>query len=207
MSDQNFTPEENLSYIRDVMAKAKHKTTQAGPFLAGWGTASAFVTFLQYLASIGILELSIMPYFWAAFGVGGGIASGIYGSKIERDSGPASLNEITTNMLFSCIGITLGLFFVGNIIGIAMGFKANLNASEICTVISIVMAIAFFVSSFSTGITWFKWVAIGWWVALAIFIMNPFSESNSLLLIAVLDFVLLALPGYKLMSIAKQEMA
>jgi hypothetical protein len=35
--------------------------------------------------------------------------------------------------------------------------------------------------------------------------MKPFGDAAFLLLIAVLDFLLLALPGFKLMALAKQS--
>lgn len=204
MQDNAQTAEENLAYIRTVMEKAKKRTTQAGPFLAGWGTMSAIVTVIQYLAVVGKFPLSIMPLLWIAFGVIGGIASGIYGNKLEIEKGKSSLNELTTTMLFSCVGITLGVFFMANMIGVATGFKISLDAAEISSVICIVMAIAFFVSSYSTGIGWFKTVAVGWWMALVIFVMQPFGEDHLLLLIAALDFILLAVPGYKLMALARK---
>lgn len=200
-----FTAEQNLAYIREVMDRAKRKTSQAGPFLAGWGTASALVTLLQYLALIEIIPIEIMPYFWGAFGIVGGIASGIYGRKMERDNGTSSLAETVTTMLFSCVGITLGMYFAGVILGVAFGYIISFPAAQVCAVISTVMAIAFFVSSYSTGIKWFRLVAYGWWFALLLFIFDPFMPRDTLLLIAILDFCLLALPGFKLMSITKHD--
>lgn len=142
-----------------------------------------------------------------AFEVVGGIASGIYGRKIERDLGMPSPIETVTNMLFSCIGITLGMYFAGLILSLVLGYRDGFPAAEICIIISIVMAIAFFVSSFATGIKWFRWVAFGWWFAMVVFIINPFEEKDTMLVIALLDFILLALPGYKLIAITKQASA
>ena len=205
MTDMTQTAEENLAFIRSVMEKAKKKTTQAGPFLAGWGTASALITGLQYFALKGMFPLHIMPYLWIAFAVIGGIMSGIYGKKLEKTKGTPSLNELITSMLFSCVGITIGIFFAANILAFSLGIKTHMEASETCSTISLVMAIAFFVSSFSTGIKWFRIVAFGWWAALVIFIMKPFGDIDLLLLIAVLDFILIAIPGFKLMALAKSE--
>ena len=205
MTDTTQTAEENLAFIRSVMEKAKRKTTQAGPFLAGWGTASAIITGLQYLALKGMFPLHIMPILWVGFGVIGGIASAIYGNKLEKTAGMPSLNELITSMLFLCVGITIGVFFTANILAFSLGFKTHMEASEICSIISLVMAIAFFVSSFSTGIKWFRIIAFGWWAALVIFIMKPFGDTDLLLLIAALDFLLLAVPGFKLMALAKSE--
>ncbi len=205
MTDTTQTAEENLAFIRSVMEKAKKKTTQAGPFLAGWGTASAIITGLQYFALKGMFPLHIMPYIWGSFGIIGGIISGIYGRKLKKTKCSPSLNELITSRLFLCVGITIWMFFAANILAIILGLKTHMGASEICSTISLVIAIAFFISSFSTGIKWFKIIAFGWWAALVIFIMKPFGDIDLLLLIAALDFTLIAIPGFKLMALAKLE--
>ena len=71
--------------------------------------------------------------------------------------------------------------------------------------ISIVMAIAFYASSYSTGIKWLRYVAYGWWAAVILFIIKPFANQNLLLTIAILDFILIAVPGFKLMALAKAD--
>lgn len=73
-------------------------------------------------------------------------------------------------------------------------------------IISIVLAIAFYAASYSTDNSWFRYVAYGWWVATAYFIVRPFGDQYLLIVIAGLDFLLLALPGFVLMQHFKRHL-
>ncbi len=204
MTEQNFSAEENLAYIRGIMEKSRKTTTQAGSFLAVWGSLSAFVTFFQYLAVAGSFPHAYMPYLWLFFLVSGVSFSILRGWQLACDKGePGGYEQITTS-LFSSIGITLGVFFFANIAAVMLG-TINHIGTEVCYVVSMVMAIAFYGASYSTGIKWFRLVAIGWWAAVVLFVLKPFPDQYLLLIIAVLDFLLLALPGFKLMALAKND--
>ncbi len=204
MTEEIFTAEENLAYIRGIMEKTRKRTSQAGPFLAFWGTLSAFVTLAQYFAVMGNFPHAYMPYLWGSFWVAGIIFTIMKGKQLARDKVISGSNDLITTNLFTSIGISLGIFILANIVAVMLGAKDHMG-TEICYVISIVMAIAFYASSYSTGIKWFRLVAYGWWVAVILFIVKPFADQYLLLTIAILDFLLLALPGFKLMALAKND--
>ncbi len=206
MAEQIFSPEENLAFIRGVMEKARKRTTQAGSFLAVWGSLSALVTIFQYLAVAGKLPLVYMPILWGVFVLSGVSFSVIQGRRLKAELGPACGNELVTTSLFSAIGISIGIFFFASILAAYLGVIDHLGV-EICYVISLVMAIAFYASSFSTGIKWLRYVAYGWWAAVVLFILRPFEAEYLLLIIAALDFLLLAVPGFKLMTLAHKDAA
>tara|TARA_R110002096_G_scaffold76069_43_gene179950 strand:- start:8078 stop:8788 length:711 start_codon:yes stop_codon:yes gene_type:complete len=204
MTGQTYTAEENLAYIREIMQKTRKRTTSAGSFLAVWGSLSAIVTFFQYLAVVGTFPLVYMPYLWAAFVISGVSFSILKGRQLAREKGEPCGDELITTSLFSSIGISLGVFFFATLLAGLLGLVSHIG-TEVCYVISLVMAIAFYASSYSTGITWFRLVAYGWWAAVILFVLKPFAAEYLLLIIAVLDFLLLALPGFKLMSLAKHD--
>lgn len=204
MTKENFTAEENLVFIRSIMEKARKSTTQAGSFLAVWGGLSSLVTIFQYLAMMGQFPLNYMPYLWCLFMVAGVSYNIIRGKQLASEKGDLGGNELITTRLFISIGISIGIFFLASIVAIILGTIDHMG-TEICYVISLVMAIAFYAASYSTGITWLRYVAYGWWVAVVIFIVKPFADQNLLLMIAFLDFTLIAIPGFKLMALAKQE--
>ncbi len=206
MTQQNFTAEENLAFIRSVMEQTRRKTTQAGSFLAVWGSLSAFVTFFQYLAIAGNFPFAYMPYLWAFFVISGVFYTVVRGKQLSREQGAVCGNELITSNLFSGIGITLGVYFFANILAIMTGSLEHMGI-EVCYVISLVMAIAFYGASYSTGIKWFRLVAVGWWAAVILFVTKPFADEYLLLTIAILDFLLLALPGFMLMAQAKKDQA
>ena len=145
-----------------------------------------------------------MPYLWASMMVAGVSFNIIHGKHLARDKGAECENEQFTSNLFISIGISMGVFFFANIAAIMLGVISHMG-TEICYVISLVMAIAFYAASFSTGIKWLRLVAYGWWAAVVFFVFKPFDAEYLLLVIAVLDFLLLALPGFKLMALAKNE--
>jgi len=204
MTEQSFTAEENLAFIRNVMEQARKKTTQAGSFLAVWGSLSAFVTFFQYLAVMEKFPLVYMPFLWIFFVVSGVSYTVIRGRQLSAGRDAPCGNDLITSNLFSSIGITLGVYFFANIMAAMLGLMDHIG-TEVCYVISMVMAIAFYGASYSTGIRWFRLVAIGWWAAVILFITKPFADEYLLLTIAILDFLLLALPGFILMAQAKKD--
>ena len=206
MSEEIYSAEENLAFIRNMMEKARRRTTQSGSFLAVWGSLSSITTFIQYLAVMGHVSLKMMPYVWGVFLLLGVTYSVLKGRSLEKSKGQLCGNEMITSNLFIGIGISLGVFFFSHILGAMMGMITNV-VTEICYVVSIVMAIAFYGASYSTGIKWFRLVAFGWWAAVALFVIKPFADQNLLLIIAVLDFLLLALPGFMLMAQVKKEQA
>jgi len=206
MTEQHFTAEENLAFIRSVMERARRQTTQSGPFLAVWGTMSALVTLFQYLALTGIFPLAYMPYLWLLFVVAGTAYTILKSRSLARQSGTPCGNELVTANLFSAVGISIFIFFLANIAAIMLGTPKHMGI-DILAVISLVLAIAFYGASYSTGIKWLRLVAFGWWAAVVLFIVKPFANDYLLLIIAVLDFVLLAIPGFKLMALAKNDRA
>ncbi len=206
MTDQNFTAEENLAYIRSVMETTRKRTTQSGSFLAVWGTLSSLVTFFQYLAIAGSFPLAYMPYLWGSFVIAGTGYSILKGRSMASKNGDLSGNELITANLFTAIGISIFIFFVANIAAVIMGTIDHMGV-EVCYVISLVMAIAFYGASYSTGIKWLRLVAYGWWAAVILFITRPFADEYLLLVIAALDFLLLAVPGFRLMALAKNDPA
>lgn len=206
MTEQVFTPEENLAFIRNIMEKTRNRTTKSGSFLAVWGTLSAIVTFFQYLALTGDLPLAYMPWLWATFMVAGTGYSILKGRSLAREYGAPCGNELITANLFTAIGISIFIFFMANIAAVILGVIDHMGG-EICYVISLVMAIAFYGTSYSTGIKWLRLVAFGWWGAVILFIIRPFPNEYLLLIIAALDFTLIAVPGFKLMALARNDRA
>lgn len=206
MSEQNYTAEENLAYIRSIMQHSRKTTTAAGSFLAVWGSLSAVVTFFQYLAVAGMFPYAYMPYLWATFVVTGVSFTIVKGRQLAREKGPVCGYEAVTSNLFTATGISLGVFFFANIVGLVTGQITHMG-TEICYVISLVMAIAFYGASYSTGIVWLRLVSYGWWAAVLLFVLKPFAPEYLLLIIAALDFLLLAVPGFRLMAQAKLEVA
>ena len=196
MTDQNFTAEENLAYIRNVMEITRKRTTQSGSFLAVWGTLSSLVTFFQYLAVTGSFPLAYMPYLWGSFVIAGTGYSILKGRSLACKNGEPGGNEMITANLFTAIGISIFIFFVANIAAALIGTIDHMGV-EVCYVISLVMAIAFYGASYSTGIKWFRLVAYGWWAAVILFITRPFAD----------EYLLLAMPGFRLMALAKNNPA
>lgn len=105
-----FSPEQNLAYIRDIMQKSKNTSFKAGVFLLVWGGLSSVVTFLQFLSLKGYFSPSFMPYFWACFVILGTGFSIIYGRKLEKTAAP-SFAENITKQIFICAGISIFIYF------------------------------------------------------------------------------------------------
>jgi len=199
---QNFSAEENLAFIRTVMDDAKRKTANYGPWILLWGSLSSLATFGQYLGVRGVIDIRITPLFWLAM-----LVCGLLGTRyLAKKCAPVPVQNselINVNIkIWQGAGLAIFMYFVGKLGGLFLGTAEQFD-HDFLALIAALMGTAFFATSYNSGLKWLKLVAFGWWAAVLLFVVNPLAEDDLLLIIAILDFLLIALPGYRLMVLHK----
>ena len=185
---------EDIALIRRAIEEGAAYATASSPDMLVWGIAVA----IGYLGTYGFVGgwSPLAPgVLWAAcLGVPWlfslrRMTRGLTGREV-RVRGPMA--EALAMLWFAC-GIVL------TTLAIAAMVTGEARNGWCDAVVAGVMRIGFFASASLARLPWLRWVAIAWWVGeLALFALRHRVEA--LLLSALLMLLLLAGPGYILMS-------
>ena len=185
---------EDIDFIRNAIEEGAAYATAYSPAMLVWGIAVA----IGYLGTYGFIRgwspvtpaalwtvcLGVPWAFWLRR-----VAIGITGCKVPA-RGPVAQ---TLAMLWFACGIFL------TTLAIAVMMTGESRSGWCNAVVAGVMGIGFFASASLTRLPWLRWVAIAWWLGqLALFALQHRAEALPLL--AALMLLLLAGPGYILMS-------
>lgn len=199
---QNFTPEQNLAFIRGIMDEAKRKTANYGPWLLLWGSLSSAATVGQYLGVRQVIDMALTPFFWVAMGVIGVIGTRILAKNAHKTCATNSELFRVNAKLWQGAGLSVFIYLMAKLAALSLGMGSPID-HEFLAYIAGLMGMSFYATSYNSGLKGLKFVAFGWWAAVLLFVINPFPEEDLLLIIAVLDFILIAVPGYGLMQLHK----
>ena len=185
---------EDIAFIRRAVEEGDAYATASSPDMLVWGIAVAIGYLGTYACIRGWSPVTPGPLWAACLGLPWlfslrRVATGLAGRKV-RARGPMA--QALAMLWFGC-GIFLTILVIA---AMATGEARNgwCNA-----VVAGVIGIGFFTSASLTRLLWLRWVAIAWWLGeVALFALRHRAEA--LPLAAALMLLLLAGPGYALMS-------
>jgi len=185
---------EDIAFIRRTIEEGGAYATARSPDMLVWGIAAA----IGYLGTYGWIRgwspVAPRPLWAACIGLPWlfslrRLARGLGGGAVPV-RGPMAQ---ALAMLWLGCGVFLTTLAVACMVT-GEGRNGWFNA-----VVAGVMGIGFFASAWLTRLAWLRWVGIAWWLGeLALFALRHRAEA--LPLAAALMLLLLAVPGYVLMS-------
>jgi len=186
------TAREDIAFIRRTIEQGRRIAGAWSPDMLVWGIAIAIGYFGTYARVRGWWTLDpnwlwvaciVLPWLYSLRRVWRPLLAG------QSEAPQRALTSPLTMVWFAC-GIFLTILAFAAILA---GERATWGSA----VTAGVMGIGFFVSSSLCNLAWMRWVAIAWWVGeLAMIVWHG---AESLLLMAALMLMLLALPGFVLM--------
>ncbi|HML13650.1 MAG TPA: hypothetical protein VK456_10110 [Xanthobacteraceae bacterium] len=186
------TAREDIAFIRRTIEQGRRIAGAWSPDMLVWGIAIAIGYFGTYARVRGWWTLDpnwlwvaciVLPWLYSLRRVWRPLLAG------QSEAPQRPLTSPLTMVWFAC-GIFLTILAFAAILA---GERATWGSA----VTAGVMGIGFFVSSSLCNLAWMRWVAIAWWVGeLAMIVWHG---AESLLLMAALMLMLLALPGFVLM--------
>jgi len=184
----------DIAFIRRAIEEGAAYATARSPDLMVWGIAVA----VGYLGTYGFIRgwspVAPGPLWAACIGLPWLFSLRRMARRLAGSAVPARspMAQAVAMLWFGC-----GMFFMT--MGIAVCVTGEARYGWWDAVVAGVMGIGFFASASLTRLPWLRWVAIAWWAgALALFALRHRLEA--LPLAAALMLLLLAAPGYVLMS-------
>jgi hypothetical protein len=184
---------EDIAFIRWAVEQGRQVAGRWSANIAIWGVAIGLAYLGTYARIRGLWTVD-PTWVWLAcitlpwlYGLGR-LAPRLFG----RGSRPApSAMTLTLWSLWGGCGIAL------SILGFTLLAIGARDTWWMDPLTAGVMGIGFFASSFLCDLPWMRWVALGWWAGELVTVL--WHGPESLLLMAALMLVLLALPGLVLM--------
>lgn len=188
--------QQDLALIRQLMDDSRREVVDRGKHFIIWGTVPAVGALLTYAYANGA-AVPDPTLVWGALLILGWLASFVVG---WRDSRRARVST-TARRLLSGLWVSAAVSLT--LLGLAGMFGPALDGRALPGVLSAVIAAPVLVTMLLTGERWLGLVAVGWWVGGALMLFAP--GRYSLLVLAVMSLVLLAVPGIILNAKARQH--
>jgi hypothetical protein len=186
---------EELAFIKNIIKESRKSYALSGKPYIFWGILIVVGLFLEYFRGIDIIDFDYMFFVWIfLIGIGWGYA--YYESKKhKRESKTISLaGKILGGVWLAC-GVSMTIFgFLGTISGAIKGVYVS-------PVLSLVLAIAYFVTGVVYDYKWQRNLSVGWWAG-AIF-MFFFPGEHTILIMALMMIGLQIVPGIILLNKVK----
>ena len=184
----------DIAFIRRAIEEGAAYATARSPDLMVWGIAVA----VGYLGTYGFIRgwspVAPGPLWAACIGLPWLFSLRRMARRLAGSAVPARspMAQAVAMLWFGC-----GMFFMT--MGIAVCVTGEARYGWWDAVVAGVMGIGFFASASLTRLLWLRWVAIAWWLGeVALFALRH--RADALPLAATLMLLLLAGPGYVLMS-------
>jgi len=184
---------EELAFIKNIIKDSRNSFALNGKPYIFWGILIVVGLFLQY--SSDILDFRYMFFVWLLL-IGIGWAYAYFESrKHKQKSKTTSLAGKILGSVWLACGISMTIIgFLGTISGAIKGVYVS-------PVLSLVLAIAYFITGVLYDYKWQRNLSFGWWLG-AIF-MFFFPGKYSTLIMAFMMIVLQIIPGIILLNKVK----
>ena len=194
--EQALRPQEELAYIRKLMAESRGQVADDGKPSILWGIIVFFGLLYTYYEAYNPNNLS--GWVWIGLSVCGWIYMfGWVRQKAKKQPSRTFAGRIT-GAVWGSVGISITLFVFTTMASNWLEPAVEFHPLFIMYVISILLGIGYFVSGILYEIPWLRWVGIAWWATSLIYIFWP--GVHSLLIFAGAELVLQVLPGILLLK-------
>jgi hypothetical protein len=186
---------EELAFIKNIIKESRKSYALSGKPYIFWGILIVVGLFLEYLRGIDIIDFDYMFFVWIILiGIGWGYAYH-ESKKHKRESKTISLaGKILGGVWLAC-GVSMTIFgFLGTISGAIKGVYVS-------PVLSLVLAIAYFVTGVVYDYKWQRNLSIGWWAGAIFMFFFPGEHTN--LIMALMMIGLQIVPGIILLNKVK----
>lgn len=114
---------QDLDYIKDLAERGETAPLVGGRFALWWGVLTAAMLGLHWMALTGRTPFPIdaIGAFWIGYAIIGGIGTALLATLVKDPAGVSSVNNRLANMVWSTIGVPIGLYTFGVFLGVAFG--------------------------------------------------------------------------------------
>lgn len=194
--EQALRPQDDLAYIRKLMADSRGQVADDGKPSILWGIIVFLGLLYTYYEAVNDGP-NLTGWIWMGLSVCGWIYMfGWVRRKVKQETVRTFASRVT-GAIWGSVGISISLFVFTTMASYWLERPVELHPIFIAYVISILLGIGYFVSGILYEIPWLRWVGIGWWATSLIYIFWP--GVHTLLIFAGAELVLQVLPGILLL--------
>ena len=187
---------EELTFIKNIIKESRRSFALSGKPYIFWGILIVFGLLLEILRDFKILNFDYLFFVWIGLiAIGWGYA--YYESKKHKKTRKTtSLAERILGGVWLACGISMTIFgFIGT-------FSGAIKGIYVSPVLSLVLAIAYFVSGVVNDIKWLRNISIGWWLGGIFMFVYPGQKTNIIMALMMIAFQIA--PGIILLNKVKK---
>lgn len=190
--EQTIKPQEELAFIRKIMADSRGQVADDGKPSIVWGVIVVLGMLFNYYEAMTDSYL-YSGWVWIGLSVLGWFYIYWYVRMQNRTERVKTFAGRVAGAIWGAVGISIALYIAATIVGYSFERNIVLHPIFICSVTSILVGIGYFASGILYEIPWLRWVAIGWWATSVIYIFWP--SVHALLVYALVVLALQIVPG------------
>lgn len=187
---------EDIALVRRMMEESRTAVVDRGKHFMIWGlvpTVGLLFTYARLTGSPG----PDPRWIWAGLLIVGWAASLTVGLIDGRRAQVGTLSRRLLSVTWIATGISM------TTIGLAGLFGPVVSGEAISGLLAAILGAPVFVTAMLTGEHWLRWIAVGWWAGGTVMLYQP--GLYTLLLMAGMMFLLLAVPGAVLFARARAD--
>ncbi len=198
------TAQEELAFIRKVMADSQTIIVDDGKPGIAWAIIVSIGMSVTYLVGLGVFEFDV-SWLWIGLSVlGWGYISWYKSKKIKQDRMRTLAGKIIGSIWGACgfcIGLTITLVFVAP----HVSGEWVIHPVAITSIVSIMLGMAYFVTGVVYGKTWVRYISLGWWLGAIGMLLWPTVHVLGIYTVMLILFQLV--PGIVLYRQSKQALS
>ncbi len=179
--------ESELALIKQMMLDSRRVIADNGWHYTFWGVVVTITLTANYIMALQNVPMKNAGLMWFITMVSAAIIDGIIGRRESRKRRVKTFAGQLLSSLWLASGISMFMLgFIGTLTG-------AYNPIYICSLISIVLGVAYFTSGSIQQIKWLKMLSLGWWAGAAYTFVFP--SVHTLLIFAIMMVCFQVIPG------------
>jgi hypothetical protein len=161
-TSEQFTPEQELAYIRSIIEDSRQAMVENGlPYII-WGTAVAVGMLTGYLQALLGVNL-YAGYVWIVVMVVAALGTTWSVRHERKETQPQSFSSKLQGSIWGACGSAMGILLLLVLIRFE-GHNGDISQLYVCSFVSLIVGIAYFLSGIMLQLTWLRNIAFAWWI-------------------------------------------
>ena len=161
-ASEQFTPEQELAYIRSIIEDSRQAMAENGlPYII-WGTAVAVGMMTAYLQALLNIDL-YAGYVWIAVMVIAAVGTSWSVRQERKETKQQTFSSKLQGSIWSACGSAMAILLLLVLIRFE-GHNGDISQLYVCSFVSLIVGIAYLMSGILLQLTWLRNIAFAWWI-------------------------------------------
>lgn len=179
--------ESELTLIKQMMEDSRRVVADNGRHYIFWGVVVTAALTANYIMALQKVAMNIQGMMWFITMVCASVVDGVVERRQLKRIKVRTFAGKLLGSLWTASGLSMFMLgFVGTITG-------AYNPIYICSLISVVLGVAYFTSGAIQQIKWLQWLSAGWWAGAVFTFVYP--SVHTLLIFAIMMVCFQVVPG------------